>query len=152
MRPRILQAGPDRIRLSAELVGRAPADAFQYWVDPSRLCLWWPPEAKVDLRVDGEYEFAWPRLGQTLKGRWIRIDPGAALEFSWTWEHEPEVTKRVAVTFRPTGSGTEVEVEHGPYSADRRDVELRQEHLDGWTYFLGRLAGTSVAPSGPASA
>jgi len=147
MRPRVLQAGPDRIRLAVQVPGLSTEEAFAYWVEPERLRRWWPPEARLDLRVDGTYEFAWPRMQQKLTGRWIRIEPGRALEFTWTWAHEPEVTKQVKVDFRPADTGTEVEVGHGTYGLGQRDVELRQEHLDGWTYFLGRLS--SVAGDAP---
>jgi uncharacterized protein YndB with AHSA1/START domain len=149
MRPKVLEAGPQRVRLAVAVPGRAPEEVFSYWVEPEKLCRWWPPEAAIDLRPQGSYVFSWPRMQQKLTGQWTRIEPGASLEFSWTWEHEPEVTKQVRVTFRRSDAGTEVEVEHGPYSAERRDAELRQEHLDGWTYFLGRLADAAAAPVGP---
>jgi uncharacterized protein YndB with AHSA1/START domain len=145
MKPKIVEPGPERIRLVVNVPGRPPDEVYSFWVEPEKLRRWWAPEARLDLRAEGTYEYTWPRLQQTLKGRWLRVEPGRSLEFTWTWEHEPEVTKQVRVAFRPAESGTEVEVEHGPYTPSRRDAELRQEHLDGWMYFLGRMSDEAGA-------
>jgi len=143
--PRILETGPAKIRISVEVRGASPDQVFAFWTEPDRLRLWWPPEATIDLRPEGTYSFTWPAMDSTLRGRWLRVAPGRELEFTWTWDHEPEVTKTVLVTFRPTDGGTEVEVQHAPYTDSSRDVELRREHLDGWTHFLVRLVQVASA-------
>jgi uncharacterized protein YndB with AHSA1/START domain len=74
-----------------------------------------------------------------LRGRYLDVVAGDRLRFTWTWDHEPGVTKEVDVRFRMVDAGgTEAEVQQGPYDDTPRDVELRQEHLDGWTHFLAR--------------
>jgi uncharacterized protein YndB with AHSA1/START domain len=121
------------------LAGRGPDEAFRDWTEPDRLRRWWPPEARLEARLGGTYEFAWPRQDWRLRGTYREFRPGRALAFTWTWDHEPAVTKRVRVDFRPADEGgTQVELEHGPYGAGARDGELRREHLEGWRHFLGR--------------
>ena len=128
---------------------RSPDEVFRCWVDPELLRRWWPPEAKVDPRLAGSYEFSWPKMGWRLRGRFVRFETGKTLEFTWTWDHESSVTKRVVVLLSPGDpTGTEVLLEHGPYSSDPRDVGLRQEHLEGWMYFLQRLVSVND-PHGP---
>jgi uncharacterized protein YndB with AHSA1/START domain len=136
----VLPSGPDRIRVSLTVRSRSPQAVFRDWTDPDRLRRWWPPVARLEPRVGGTYEFEWPGMGWKLTGRFVRFDPGRGLSFSWRWDHEPAVSKVVDVAFRAVDGGTELTVEHGPYGSEARDAELRQEHLDGWIHFLGRLA------------
>jgi uncharacterized protein YndB with AHSA1/START domain len=143
--PIVLESTGDRLRVAVEIPGVPPDRVFDYWVDPRRLTAWWPPIATLDARRGGSYEFRWPRQTWTLRGTFSRMEPGRALAFTWTWDHEPGVTKDVIVTFEPLGRGTRIVVEHRPYSEDARDRELRQEHSDGWRFFLGRLAGAATA-------
>ena len=137
---RRLPRGPGHIAFRLEVPGLSPAEAFQYWVDPEKLRQWWPPEAKVDPRTGGAYEFSWPKVGWRLRGHWVRFEPGNRLEFTWCWDHEPAVVKSVIVGFRAMTGGTEIIVEHGPYGSARRDRELREEHVQGWSHFLASLS------------
>ncbi|MGI0155971.1 MAG: SRPBCC family protein, partial [Thermoplasmata archaeon] len=93
----------------------------------------------------GAHDISWPRMNRHLRGRFDRFDPRRVLAFSAWWEHEPEFTKRAGVSFRAFEESTTVMVEHGEYSELSRDPESRQEHLDGWVHFLGRLA--AIPPS-----
>jgi uncharacterized protein YndB with AHSA1/START domain len=147
--PMVLESATDRLRVAVEIPEIPPDRVFVCWVDPRRLVAWWPPVATLDARRGGSYEFRWPRQSWTLRGTFARMDPGRALAFSWTWDHEPGVTKEVVVTFEPKGRGTRVVVEHGPYSESARDRELRQEHSDGWRYFLGRLGAAATTEGVP---
>jgi uncharacterized protein YndB with AHSA1/START domain len=138
--PEIVSTGPTRIQLVVRIEDRAPSAVFRDWTDPDRLRLWWPPEARIEAREGGTYEFSWPKMNWRLRGSFEWVVPNSRLTFSWCWDHEPDITKRVDVELRPTRTGTEVTVEHGTYGDSPRDIELRKEHLDGWVHFLGRLA------------
>ena len=42
--------------------------------------------------------------------------------------------------FEPLGSGTRLQLTHGPEDEPETEQAERQDHLDGWTDFLARLA------------
>jgi uncharacterized protein YndB with AHSA1/START domain len=136
-----LEDGPTRIRLRAHLPHRTPSEVYRDWTEAERVQAWWGPDATLDLREGGAYEFRWTKLSAVLRGKYTRVDPGRRLDFSWAWADEPEREKQVRLDFRSDGrSGTLLEVTHGPYSQDPRDAELRQQHLDGWKIHLPKLA------------
>jgi uncharacterized protein YndB with AHSA1/START domain len=143
-----IEDGPARIRLVAHIPGREPSEVYRDWSEAERVRAWWGPEASIDLRVGGGYEFRWSRLRATLRGRYTRIDRGRNLAFSWAWDEEPDRRSEVALEFRADGAGgTDLEVTQGPYSDDARDQALRQQHLDGWRYHLPKLAGPAGRPT-----
>jgi hypothetical protein len=49
----------------------------------------------------------------------------------------------VTVHFEEDTTGTLTRVRHGNYADNPTGHERRQEHLDGWMYFLGRLEALS---------
>jgi len=138
--PVLVDPGPDRIRVAVLLQDRSPHDAFLDWTEPERLQRWWPPRARIEARAGGVYEFDWPKMNWHLRGRIEQLVPDQLIGFSWCWDHEPGVTKHVIVRFTHEAAGTLVTVEHGSYTKAPRDLELRQEHVDGWMHFLARLS------------
>jgi len=143
-----IEEGPDRIRIVAHIEGRAPADVFRDWVEPERVHLWWGPEATINLVIGGEYEFRWRKLNAVLRGRYTRIETNRRLDFGWAWDDDSARPKQVRLSFSSDGkSGTLLEVIHGPYSAESKDQELRQQHLDGWRFHLPKLGGDSTTDS-----
>ena len=136
----LLDSGPELLRLRVEIQDRRPAEVFRDWVEPARLRIWWPPEAEVDPRVGGRFVFRWPKMNWTLRGTYLVFNPDHELRFTWTWDHEPDLPKEVAVTLARLGSdGTVLDLTHSRYSDDARDRDLREEHLEGWKHFLARL-------------
>jgi uncharacterized protein YndB with AHSA1/START domain len=138
----VLEEGPQRIRVRVRFPDRTAAEVYRDWVDPTRVAAWWGPAATIDLRVGGSFEFRWPKIDAVLRGKYLRIEPGVRLDFTWTWDADPERQHTVALTFHDEHpSGSSLEVTQGPYSRDRRDEELRHQHLDGWKIHLPRLGG-----------
>jgi uncharacterized protein YndB with AHSA1/START domain len=125
-----------------ELRGAVPASAsevFAAFVEEGRITQWWPDEADIDPVVGGAYELRWPAMEWTLRGTFTDVDPDRRLAFTWSWDHEPGTPHRtVRITFTPAEAGTELTLTHGDYTP--ADAEERQSHLDGWQFFLGRLA------------
>jgi uncharacterized protein YndB with AHSA1/START domain len=132
---------PEMLEVTAEYASVDPATLFRFWTQPELLTAWWPQRAEVDLRVTGSFHFWWPDMDLHLRGVYSDIEPGSRLGFSWYWDHEPSVPARfVDVLFELTGNGgTRITVTHQRYEESARDREERQGHLEGWTYFLGRL-------------
>jgi uncharacterized protein YndB with AHSA1/START domain len=136
-----LEDGPSQIRLRAHLPDRNPSQVYQDWTEAERIRAWWGPDATIDLREGGTYEFRWTKIDAVLRGKYTLLESGRRLDFSWAWADEPEREKQVSLRFLSDGkSGTLLEVTHGPYSEDARDAELRQQHLDGWKIHLPKLA------------
>lgn len=116
-----------------------PDEAYRHWTDPPRLARWWAPQAEFD--AAGTYRYSWPDQGWELSGRVLEADPGRSLRLTWRWAHEPERPGRtVAVSFEPGGDGTRLRVEHGAFGPDADERADRQDVVDGWLHFLGRLA------------
>ena len=143
-------ASPDRLHVRAHFAGIAPAELYRWFAEADRLTQWWPEKAATDPRVGGEYTLEWPEQGWTLRGTFRAASPGEELAYSWAWDHEPDRPPReVTVAFTSgvagtdtagTGTaGTRVDITHGPYGAGEDEAKERQGHVEGWTYFLGRL-------------
>lgn len=133
--------GAHQLTLSRDFPAIRPERLYEFWTQPDLICRWWPQEASIDARVGGEYRLSWPKMGWVLRGRYVRVRPGLALDFTWRWEHEPDdVTRDVALTFAPLGEcGSRLTLVHGPYVDGPEEAALRQSHLDGWVHFLGKL-------------
>ncbi len=141
----MLQEIPDRgeyLSLAGDFPGTAPGDLFDHWIDPGRLCLWWPQAAEVEPRPGGAYLLGWPSMGWRLAGRIMELEPAALLRFTWRWEHEPEAPDReVRVAFRAlSGGGTRLTLTHGPYADTPAGREAREQVRAGWEHFTAALA------------
>jgi uncharacterized protein YndB with AHSA1/START domain len=126
---------------------RIPSDGtdvlFTYWINPLLLPKWWPPKAEVDGRLGGAYVMTWPKQNWSLRGTYVKFDPGKTLSFTWAWDHEPDRRPTtVQIDFEPLGrNGSRLTLRHGSYSPE--DTEQRKSHLEGWLFFLGRLQAVS---------
>lgn len=128
------------VRFEAGYPAIEPAALFAYWVQPELLARWWPPQAAVDARLDGEYTLSWPQMGWYLRGRYTAFQPGVKLAFTWKWDHEPDLPERqVSALFSPLDGATILTLEHGTYTDSEIDQKDRQSHIDGWTHFLAQL-------------
>jgi uncharacterized protein YndB with AHSA1/START domain len=136
-----IESETDRVIIIVELHDIAPAQAFQYWIRPSLLITWWPQEVvNLQAKEGGEYHFSWPDTNGHLRGMFSTFEPGQALGFTWQWDHLTELPARfVAVQMQPSEGGTLMTLTHGMYTDSAAEQADRQSHIDGWTYFLGRL-------------
>lgn len=140
----------DGAEVAAELTlpGRTPAQALSAFTDPLLLRKWWPGDLTADLRPGGLYRVHFAPLGQTLNGVVEAYEPDARLVFSWGWAHELNLAGRflVTVTASPHADpeGALLTLRHGPRPGSLitpREGEV-EGHLEGWEYFLPRLAET----------
>ncbi|MEE9227649.1 MAG: SRPBCC domain-containing protein [Acidimicrobiia bacterium] len=122
----------------ARLIGEVaapPETVFEFFVTPEKLVDWWSEEATIDLRIDGEYEMAWPSQDLRLLGRFLVVEPGERLAFTWSYSHKPEEPRTVDVRFKASDAGTELTIEH----THGDDPDERQDYIDGWQFFIERL-------------
>ena len=130
----------ERLVLRATFPTASPDAVFDAWTQPGLLQRWWAQRAELDPRPGGAYHLAFPQGGWHLRGRYTAVDPGRRLAFTWTWDHDPDLTQEVAVDLAPLADGgTALTLAHGPYADTDHGRDLRQSHLDGWRHFLGRL-------------
>jgi uncharacterized protein YndB with AHSA1/START domain len=123
---------------------------FAYWTRPDLLRQWWPPQAELEPRPGGAYRYWWPERGDSLRGVFTTFEPGRNLAFTWKWDHEPADAppRTVTVTFTPDQRDDErvtLTLRHAPYGDSQAEQDVRNGHLEGWTYFLGKLQSLSPA-------
>ncbi len=137
------------LRLAGDFYDFSPQRLFAYWTRPDLATQWWPRQAEVTPGVGGGYVFAFPTISKTLRGRYTVFEPGRALTFTWAWDDDPprEPPLIVSISFAPlpTSHGARLTLTHGQYADTPADQALRQSHLEGWEYFLGRLQRLSPA-------
>ena len=123
-----------------------PERVFAAWTRPEALKLWWcpagwsPVQIDVDLRQGGAYRLSMNRESGaqlvTVHGRFLEIQAGTKLGYTWQWEGAfldmPET--RVTVDFRAIAGGTELALRH-------QDLNMRYcaQHLTGWLAAWDRI-------------
>lgn len=128
---------------------------FDAWTDPEVMVRWFSPNPDHVLRYEGVVEpgRSWAvHMGSlaTVRGTYRVVEPPTRLEFTWAWDHEPDLPPSlVRVQLEPGegadgGAVTALTLIHG----DLVDLVERAGHLDGWTRQLDRLSRVlAVAPA-----
>src|SRR5438093_986670 len=99
-----------------------------------------PPAAELQAEVGGTYHFSWPKQDWHLRGKFTMFDRGKTLGFTWKWDHESIDVTRVTLLFHsmPNG-GTKLTLLHEGYAKNSEAKKTRDEHIEGWTFFLRNL-------------
>jgi uncharacterized protein YndB with AHSA1/START domain len=123
----------------------APADVvFSFFTDPEKYRRWKGERAELDPRPGGRYRVGMGG-GPVMLGQYVEVDAPRRLVFTWGWEGDdsmPPGSTTVEVTLTPDRDATLVRLRHTGFPS----LESREQHLQGWQMFLGRLAVT--APGG----
>lgn len=69
-------------------------------------------------------------------GEFVSIVPNEKVAYTWTWEGQPPLDTLVTLNVKPAGDRTELSFKHEGFPAD----EVRDQHQQGWTGSLSRLA------------
>ena len=126
--------------LEMRFAGVPLEDVFRHFTEPELLTRWWPQKAEVDASVIGAYRFEWPAMNWVLYGVYTAFEPDRRVEFTWQWEHEPDLPPReVDILFEEDGDGTKLTLAQGGYGRDDREQADRNSHIEGWTHFLSKL-------------
>lgn len=144
---------PEEVVLRMQRRFQAPRErVFDAWTNPAVLREWWAAaagwtgaDAEVDLRPGGSYRLAM-RDGETgathaVVGAYGEVRPPERLEYTWTWEGEPDLMRgsegtHVAVDFLETDDGaTLVVLTHRGFA----DGRIRDLHAEGWAGCLESL-------------
>lgn len=108
------------------------ADALGAWFWPARF----ETVAAVDPRPQGVWEVRSPVAGIGVDGRVLSADPPRALRLMWRWQGESATTSVEILLTEVDDSATRVRVTHSGFETE----EDRDEHVQGWTDCLRRLA------------
>ena len=141
-KPLLEQTGTahDRITIVAEFPGKNSTSLFDFWTNPELLSKWWPPVSELEPRVGGSYHFSWPQQNWHLRGKYTMFKRGEKLGFTWKWDHESVNETRVTVSFKSLPqNGTRLTLQHEGYAKNKEDRKIRDEHIEGWMFFLGKL-------------
>jgi uncharacterized protein YndB with AHSA1/START domain len=124
-----------------------PVKVFRAWTDPEAIKKWFNPggrtiaTAEIDLRIGGRYRFGMrgsdgPIL--YISGVYREIESPSRLVFTWAFEGDPAFAEDTLVTVQclAKGDGTEVVLTHERLPGEA----ARQNHLEGWTGCLDKLA------------
>lgn len=133
----------DRVVVTGSVPNLAPEALFDYWINAVLICRWWPEAASIEPQVGGRYHLAWLSMDRHLRGRYLVIQPGRQLSFTWQWNHDNRPERIVVVDFVREGDGTRFTVTHGTYTPTPEDQAERQSHIDGWLHFLPRLCAVA---------
>ncbi len=121
---RHLDASPDRV--------------YRVWADPVEMTRWFPTWIEGSLNVGTRSQLIWPK-----RRTWIDVvaaEPGRLFSFRWPWLPDDSYVTTITVTIRPSGTGTLVRLEDGPFDIDRPGVlEAFEEALVGWGEALAQL-------------
>ena len=143
----LVETARDRITIVADFPHLKPALLFDYWTSPDLLKRWWPPAAELQPALGGTYHFSWPKQNWHLRGKYTMFDRGKTLGFTWKWDHETIDVTRVTLLFRSRDNGgTVLTLRHEGYSKSSEAKKTRDEHVQGWTFFLRKLQEQSPEP------
>ena len=138
--PQLIETPLDRIEVRAEFVRIEPAKLFDFWIQPDLLKKWWPPEVEIEPLLGGRYHFSWPKQSWHLRGKITEFEMAKRLGLTWRWDHEPQDVTEVRVLFSPGNhGGTELVLHQGTYALNEDGKRIRDGHVEGWLYFLGKL-------------
>lgn len=106
-----------------------PERVFLAFTDEDLLSAWFTTQARVDLRVGGEY-----RNADGDRGRYLAIAPPQLLVFTWdNPAHCPR--SEVLIRFTPEGAGTQLELKHSKLES----AEAVEHMRPGWMWALDNL-------------
>lgn len=148
----VVTDGPEWLVLRMRVPGLPPAEALTWFTDARKLNRWWGEEALIELRPGGLYEVRWPRMDWVMRGV-VALATADTLAYSWSWDHEPDQPARAVIVHASADeAGSVVTVTHGPYQPDESRISAedldREQHRDGWLYFLPQLhAMMTAAPA-----
>lgn len=134
------------LRAVVTLPGCPAGRALTAFTDPALLARWWGGELTTDLAAGGPYLVRFASMGRAMTGRIVSYVPPTSLEFTWSWDHQDEPGRTVAVTAGGSETAT-LTIIHGTYGESASE---RAEHRAGWEYFLPRLVATVALDSSTA--
>jgi uncharacterized protein YndB with AHSA1/START domain len=117
----------------------SPEVVFEVVSDPKHVSRWWPDEAHYEPvpGSTGEISFGGTKVEAFTV---VEVQPPRTFSFRWTHPAGEAATpgNSLFVTFEltPSGAGTVLKLTETGF----REEERRRDHINGWNYFLPRIA------------
>ena len=110
-----------------------PCDAvYAAWVSSDTVI---PPATAMDVlpEVGGHYRLIMdtPEFQGRNEGRFLRVEPGKRVTYTWEWNGDGEVTE-IDVLFASGDDGTEVALTHSGFTSE----QSRANHDVGWDSYI----------------
>lgn len=142
MRIKLFTDDKTEVRVEVYIPAKSPAEIFTYWTETNHLEKWWVQKVtQIDARLGGAYQFDWIVNDSTLRGEFVEFVTAKKLSFTWKWDHLPELPQRTVTLLleADNAQGTYLKIWHRSYGDTEGDVTERQNHIDGWQYFMEML-------------
>jgi uncharacterized protein YndB with AHSA1/START domain len=131
------------------VIDASPEVVFKAITDPNELTNWFPDQAILEPNVGGKIKFSFYRDSKSTHRNMDYFPEGTIIEFipdkkiSYSWEH-PSIPDfpRTVVTWelqKIENNKTRLNLIHTGFN-EAKMPKAREEHDEGWTYFLGELA------------
>ena len=123
----------------------SPQEAFDLFM--ADLDYWWPKDRHaaskgsrldVEARKNGDIVEVMPDGSRKIWGRIIGWEPGRYMAFTWHPDGPEDEATIVAVSFKPTPDGTQVDLTHGRFEVLGETADaVSTSYLLGWDLVLG---------------
>ena len=124
---------------ASRLIRGEAAEVFDVWLDPACPGSPWHGAKKIIANpvADGLFYWAHENSGRVFPhfGRFLRVDRGKLVEYTWMSEGTHGLESTVSVSFEARAGGTQVTIVHRGLPDDTGG----RDHERGWTHFLGAL-------------
>lgn len=125
------------IRLRRRL-GASPERVYRAFSDPEELARWFPERVEGGLAVGSRSMLLWP--DRRVWWDVVEATPSRRFVFRWPWGEGDGLITTATVDVAPSGYGTLLVVEDGPFPIDTAaGLEGWAEGLEGWSQALAML-------------
>ncbi len=125
------------IRLTRRL-DAPPERVSRAWADPEELARWLPDRVEGALAVGTRTELAWP--DRRLWWEVTELETGRIFAFRRPWLPDQGLVTTVRITFSPSGYGTRLRLEDGPFALDQPGgLDAWAEAIQAWSEALVML-------------
>jgi uncharacterized protein YndB with AHSA1/START domain len=125
------------IRMRRRLTA-SPERVYRAFGDPEELARWFPERVEGGLAVGTRTTLVWP--DQRLWWEVVEATAGRRFVFRWPWGRDDALVTTVTIDFFPSGYGTQLELEDGPFPIDTpAGLEAWAAGLEGWGEALAML-------------
>ena len=136
----LLPAGTElrrTIRMARRL-NAPPERVSRAWSDPEELARWLPDQVEGALAEDARTVLVW----RDHRVWWdvIEATPGRLFAFRRPWLPDESVVTTVRITITPSGYGTRLRLEDGPFQLDQPGgIDAWAEALQAWSEAIAML-------------
>jgi uncharacterized protein YndB with AHSA1/START domain len=108
------------------LVRATPAEVLRAWLSPAAMSKILPGKVKLKAKPGARFEWTWKADGAKNSGRFLEIERGHRVSFTWEGSHAPS---EVRLSAERTPYGALVALEHLGFAPARTHNERRWAHL-----------------------